>query len=296
GANHRCGPSCLGNRRAFAMSARMCGFHGLTLPSRTEREAVQEAPVCAQRSGASLLSTVLAVSRFPMSVGLLSRARLRQGGILAALFASLAAGIWFGRARAAEQAESLPELTQLAFDEMLPPLRAAVQKAYDEVRAHPQHAEANGKLGMILHANNFPAQAEIFYRRARLLNPTSLRWTYYLALVQVDQRKCGDAISMFGEALRIDPNYFPAQLRMGECLLVSSEWEEAEKLYEAILQTHPESAEAYYGLGRVRAARQQLPEAIDSFRKACELFPKFSAAHFALARAYRRAGSADQAE
>src|SRR5439155_9387831 len=73
-------------------------------------------------------------------------------------------------------------------------------------------------------------------------------------------------------------------------------WEEAQKLYEAILPKHPESAEAYYGLGRVRAARQQLPEAIDSFRKACELFPKFSAAHFALARAYRRAGRADQAE
>src|SRR5205807_690546 len=93
----------------------------------------------------------------------------------------------------------------------------------------------------------------------------------------------------------LDPNHLATQLRMGECFLVSSQWDEAGTLYQGIVQKHPENAEAYYGLGRVRAARSDFASAIESLQKACELFPKFSAAHFALARAYRRIGNNSQA-
>jgi tetratricopeptide (TPR) repeat protein len=212
------------------------------------------------------------------------------------LLICLATGVWFRCALAADQGPNLPDLPQLAYDKMLSTVRAEVQKAYDIVLAHPRDATANGNLGMVLHAHDLPSEAEMCYRRAHLLAPTSFRWTYYLGMVQVDQRNCSAAIPTFLEAQRLDPNHLATQLRMGECFLVSSQWDEAGKLYQAIVQSHPENAEAYYGLGRVRAARDDFSGAIESIHKACELFPKFAAAHFALARAYRRLGKSQEAQ
>lgn len=206
----------------------------------------------------------------------------------------LSLGIRF--ARAADQDESLPDLPRLAYEKMLSTVREEVQKAYDVVLAHPHDATANGNLGMVLHAHDLPSEAEICYRRAHLLDPNSFRWAYYVAVARVDQRDCSAAISTFREALLLNPNHLAAQLRMGECLLVSSQWDEAGQLYEALVRKHADNAEAYYGLGRVRAARNDFAGAIESLHKACELFPKFAAAHFALARAYRRLGKLQEAQ
>ncbi len=197
---------------------------------------------------------------------------------------------------APDETPALPELPRLALDKSIPTVRAAVKEAYDAVLAHPRDASANGKLGMVLHAHSFPAEAEVCYRRAHLLDPASFRWIYYLALVEMDQAKCNDAVPAFREALQIDPDYLPAQLRSGECLLASSNWDDAGRLYQSLVEKHPDSAESHYGMGRVHAARNQWSEAVASFRKACELFPKFASAHFALARAYQRAGKTDQVQ
>jgi tetratricopeptide (TPR) repeat protein len=222
---------------------------------------------------------------------------LRAHAILRiALSTGLAIGVSSGCALVAEQEPSLPELPHLAYDKMLSIARVEVQRAYDIVLAHPRDATANGNLGMVLHAHDLPSEAEMCYRRAHVLDPTSFRWTYYLGMVQVDQRNCSAATPTFLEALRLAPNHLATQLRMGQCLLVSSQWDEAGKLYKGILQKHPENAEAYYGLGRVLAAQDDFTGAIESFHTACKLFPKFAAAHFALARAYRRLGKFEEAQ
>jgi tetratricopeptide (TPR) repeat protein len=219
-----------------------------------------------------------------------------QAALCVVLFFCIGGGIGPHSGRAADQVPSLPNLPRLAFDKMLPTVRVVVQKAYDAALARPQDATANGELGMVLQAHGLSGEAEICYRRAHRLEPASFRWTYYLGLVQVDQRNCNGAIATFQEALLVVPHYLPAQLRMGECLLVSAQWEEAGTLYQAIMHEHPDSAEAYYGLGRVRAARDDYPGAIESFQQACKLFPKFAPAHFAKARAYRRLGQSDKAQ
>ena len=207
-----------------------------------------------------------------------------------ALYLALAGGAGLLGARA--QAPSLPELPLLALGSLAPTVRTAIQEAYDAVQAHPLEASANGKLGMVLHAHNLLAEAEVCYQRAHLLDPTSFRWAYYLGLVQMGQAKCDEAVA----TLRQHSDYLPAQLGLGQCLVGSARWEEARKLYEEILQKHPDSPEAHYGLGRVRAANKDLSGAVESFQKACQLFPPFAAAHHALARTYQRLGKANQAQ
>lgn len=191
------------------------------------------------------------------------------------------------------QTASLPDLPRLSSDSMLPTVRAAVQKAYDAVVAHPQDASANGQLGMTLHAHN-AAEAEVCYRRAHLLEPASFRWAYYLGLIEAVQGKYDEAAATLQLAVCLDPDYLPAELNLGDCLLASGKWEVATELYEAILLKHPDSAYGYYGLGRVQAVRKNLSGAVESFRKACALFPNFGPAHYGLAQTYKRLGNREE--
>jgi tetratricopeptide (TPR) repeat protein len=147
---------------------------------------------------------------------------------------------------------------------------------------------------MVLHANLLFDEAEVCYRRAHLLDPAPFQWTYLLGVVQARRGDCTQAISLLNEALRLKPEYLPARLQLGSCLLGSGQWQGAAKLYDAILASHADSPYAYYGIGRVRAIRSDLSGAVAAFRKACELFPDFGAAHYALGRIYERQDNKDQ--
>lgn len=195
-----------------------------------------------------------------------------------------------------EETGVVPELPRLNFDNFLPAVRSELQKASAEAKARPTDASASGKLGMILQAHSQLEGAELCYRRAHVLSPAVFRWVYYLGWVQAAQGKYEEAAAALRQALRLDPHYIPAQLQLADCLLASARWESSAKLYEAILAQPGDHATAHYGLGRVRAARKDLSGAVESYRKACELFPDFGAAHYALALAYRDLGQTEKAQ
>src|SRR5438128_2534782 len=148
---------------------------------------------------------------------------------------------------------------------------------------------------MVLQTYGLLQEAAVCYRRAGQLEPNVLQWAYYLGVVEADQGKCDGAASTLRLALHIDPYYLPAKLRLANCLLASAEWDTSGRLYADIVEQHPDNADAYYGLGRVRAARRDLAGAAVAYRKATELFPEFGAARYALALTYRALGKADQA-
>lgn len=188
------------------------------------------------------------------------------------------------------QTAPLPNLPQIDLNDFSPVIREQVGKAYDAARANPRDAEANGELAMLLDLYKHRNFADLCYERAHQLDPKSFRWLYYLGSVRTEQGEREGATNAFREALRLDPGYLPARLKLAESLLTTGHQEEAESMYEAIIKDHPETAEAYYGLGRIRTAKGDLPGAVESYQKACELFPAYGAAHYALARAYRRLG------
>jgi tetratricopeptide (TPR) repeat protein len=98
------------------------------------------------------------------------------------------------------------------------------------------------------------------------------------------------AIASLEEALRLEPASLPARLMLAKALLETGRTEEGRVLYRKLVDERPETAEAHYGLGRIAAARGETRAAIEHLLKACDLFPGFGAAHYALARAYREAG------
>ena len=184
-----------------------------------------------------------------------------------------------------------PDLPQLAMEQFLPAVRAAVEQAYNAARANPRDAAASGKLGMVLAAHEQHRAAEICLRRAHLLDPKTFDWLYYLGASQTALGNNAEAAATFEQALRLRPDYVPAHLRRADALLAAGNLEGATAIYTR----YADDPTALYGLGRAQSALGRIDDAIASLTKACELFPGFGAAHYALSQVLRRAGRAGDA-
>jgi tetratricopeptide (TPR) repeat protein len=190
----------------------------------------------------------------------------------------------------------LPPIPKLAMAAYSPKLRVQVEKAYAALEQKPDDADANGSLGMLLHAFEQLDSAEVCYRRAHRLDPKRFQWAYYLGIIQALGGKNAEASANLQDAIRIDPGYVPARLKLVEVLLGLGQFDESRRICESILKENPQVAPAYYWLGRIAAENGQIAEAEENYRKACELWPTYGTAHYALALAYRKSGDAPRAK
>ena len=188
------------------------------------------------------------------------------------------------------------QLPQLTMSDFPPETQKQVEQAFTAAHEHLNDAQAIGKLGMLLDVYHRSDDAAFCYRRAHLLEPTSFKWLYYWGSLLFNQKKMQDAVPVLTAALSLRPRYLPAKLKLGEALLDTEEIEAAAEIYEGILKDDPDTAEAYYGLGRVQSARGDRSAAADQYRKACDLFPNYGAAHYELALAYHKLGRLSDAK
>ena len=189
-----------------------------------------------------------------------------------------------------------PKFPQAALDTVSGVIRDQIQKAYDNARAHPNEAQASGTLGMILQTYGLAQEAKTYYQYAAELQPTEFRWTYYLGVLEADQKQCDQPGSHLRLALRIDPDYVPAELHLANCLFASAEWEASQELYNQVLKQDADNPDAHYGLGRIQSNQRNYKAAIESFDKALASFPNYGAAHYALGLAYTALGETEKAE
>ncbi len=226
------------------------------------------------------------VTRFP-----LAKARARAGVATLVLASVTAPALPAPRG----ELPPIPDLARRA-DDFDVAVQGQIQKALEKLRTNPDSAEANGNLGMILHAHQLYELAEPLYVRARLLDPDSFSWSYYLGVIRVPLGKERDAEKTLRLAVGLQPDYVPARMALAETLQKLGELEESRETYTQILEDHPRSASAYAGLGRVCWEQGKVAEAIENYERAYELFPKFGLAHYALGLAYRRLGNAEKAQ
>ncbi len=187
------------------------------------------------------------------------------------------------------------EVPPLSLDGFLPSVRAQVQKSYDDVRAHPQDPDSNGRLGMILHAYGQFDSSAAFYSRARALAPREFRWAYYLGTAQATGAKNSEALASLQAALALQPQSQPARLKLAEVLLALGRARESQQLYAAAAQQDPQFAPAHYGIGRALTAQGDTARAVEHYRRACDLWPAYGAAHYGLALAYQKLGQSEPA-
>jgi protein O-GlcNAc transferase len=190
----------------------------------------------------------------------------------------------------------LPSLPEVETAHFLPVIRKQIRAAELAAHAHPMDAGQVGQFGMVLDAYEQFDAAEACYRRAALLDPSSFVWTYNLASVELQQGKYDLAARDFGRAHQLDPRNLVAEIHRGESLLGADHGEESAKAFESVLKQDPRSATALYGLGRALAAQGKAAEAVPPLLQACDVFPNYGTAHFALSSIYRKLGESARAE
>ena len=167
----------------------------------------------------------------------------------------------------------------------------AIGQAAAEAKANPSDPERTLRLGMVLQAHEQYQAAGQCYSRAYALDPRRFETLYCWGHALAAEGAYGAAADHLREALRIRAGSLPAQLKLAEVLTDSGDTSESAALYQRMLARTPDEPRAHYGLGRALGGAAAVVE----FQKALDLFPRFGAAQFALAAAYRRAGDESKA-
>src|SRR5262249_49188790 len=151
----------------------------------------------------------------PMAAGTLALAVLLTGG------------------RAGRTA-AVPPLPTLPLESYEPGIREPIAEAYRAAQQSPRDPARNGRLGMLLYANEQYELASVCFARAQALAPSEAAWAYYLGRSQVYLARSDDAAASLREALRLRPGYVPARLMLAKALLDAGRAEESRPLYEAL--------------------------------------------------------------
>jgi len=189
----------------------------------------------------------------------------------------------------------LPEVPQVNTANFSPAIKAQIEQAESEAKAHPQDAHVIGTLGMIFHAYHQYDAAAKAYSRAHALEPQNFDWAGLLGEAELEEGHFDIAAKSFRSALEIRPDDLPARLYLAQCLVAIADWAAAQRLYRQILELHRDCPQAWYGLARVQAAEGDHKSAAASFNEACNLFPQYGAAQFALAGELRKLGKPSEA-
>ena len=107
--------------------------------------------------------------------------------------------------------------------------------------------------------------------------------------------RAAEAIAAAERALEIDPDDPLAMANLGYAHFIAGDYEAAWAVTAELLAGHPESAPGYNTLGQVLEAEGQIAEAIDTYRRAVELDPRYAEALLNLAQAYLRADEVEAA-
>jgi tetratricopeptide (TPR) repeat protein len=188
----------------------------------------------------------------------------------------------------------VPPLPTLSLDGLDAEVRDAILAAQKQAAAAPSSGQASGHLGMVLEANSLNQPAMLSYQRAIRLDPKEFAWRYYLALVLQQLSQPEKALDALAGALHIRSGYAPAVLRQGDVLFQLARFKESAAAYQSVLAQDPNSAEALYGLARVKQTQGDMTAAEDLYRRACQAYPTFGAAYYGLATAGRSLGHAEE--
>jgi tetratricopeptide (TPR) repeat protein len=216
--------------------------------------------------------------------------RLFGRGTAGAIFAILLASSCGGPdLRSGEVPE--PDMTDMETQvkERLKGTRAAVLK-------NPDSALAWGQFGKVAHAHELWAEAAQAYQRAQTLDPSDVRWPYYLGdVLSIQGTELASAEAAFRRTLELRPGYAPAHMRLGNLLVASGKNQQAEEQFERALDLEPELQPAQVALAQIRLGEGQLEFSEMLLTEVLTESPRHPQALAALGQVYMRQGRRDEA-
>jgi tetratricopeptide (TPR) repeat protein len=168
------------------------------------------------------------------------------------------------------------------------------QKQANATRA--ELGEAYGRMGMLLMASEYFAEADASLANAEALQPSDMRWPYYRGHIYRTKGEAAKSADAFERAVKDDGKYAPALVYLGNAYLDQGKPESADPLYERALAEKPRLVAAIFGRGRAALTRRDYTAAISWFEQALAIDPAAKVVHYPLALAYRGAGQLDRAQ
>ncbi|MCH7701167.1 MAG: tetratricopeptide repeat protein [Planctomycetes bacterium] len=176
-----------------------------------------------------------------------------------------------------------------------PDLADMIARYTNEVRADPADARRHAVLGAVYEANQLWLEAHACYVNASSLDPDDRTWAYHAAVTQREIGDAAGALTAFRKLAVAHPDHPALQYRLGQALLESGEHEEAAQAFHRTMALVPDVAHGYLGAGDVKIRTGDFQEAVDYLKRATEIDPNDSVAHYLLGMAYRSLGEMDSA-
>ena len=184
----------------------------------------------------------------------------------------------------------------------LPPLPPhadpAVAEAYaaarQQVRHAPHSAEAWGRLGMTLLANDDIAAAVPFLAEAERLDPDDRRWPYLQAMILLHGQPEA-ALMKARRAQELAPHYANIHVVAGEIAFLQGQASEAAAAFQQALRADPDNVYALLGVARCHADERRLDECRQVLGRILAHGAVAKAAQTLLAEVLDRLGQSDAA-
>jgi tetratricopeptide (TPR) repeat protein len=191
------------------------------------------------------------------------RAALWLGAILAAVAGG---GVAWRKITIAHGIPVRPAATALP-----PALADELAAAEQAARSFRRPIDGLVQLSRLYHANGLYPQALQCYATLEQQQPREARWPHLQASIHASFGRVDDALPLARRAVRLDPDYLPARIRLGDILTKADRGGEAAQVYAEALRHHPGQPYALLGLARLdlaqgdwARARAHLQEAIQS--------------------------------
>lgn len=187
----------------------------------------------------------------------------------------------------------LPAVVTTGFE---PVIVSQIETGIAKVRRAPRVGVSWGRLGMILQAHEFTAEAQDCFEHAQRFDPAEARWPYLHALLLSEQDTAAALVRM-QRAVNLAPASTDApQLRLAQWLFENGRLEEAEGHFKKLLQASLGHAPARMGLAEVSQARGQLEDARRMIGPCLTNAYTARRAHLLLGQVERRLGRPSVAE
>jgi protein O-mannosyl-transferase len=174
-------------------------------------------------------------------------------------------------------------------------LAEAVKQYEAALKAEPNYAEAHNNLGAVLLRQGRFDEAVAHYAAAARIKPDYLYY-FNLANAQVDAGKLAEAVAIYQQALRLNPNSSQAHHNLGLALQALGQSEAAMTEFRVALQLQPDYESAEHNLANRLADAGRLDEAIVHYQAAARLDPNHAETYNGLGICYAMQGELPEAE
>ena len=165
--------------------------------------------------------------------------------------------------------DRLPAMPEIETSMMQPRVANIIAAARTAVYDSPRSAEAWGRLGALLDAHKLYNGAQGCYREAYHLAPNNFRYVYLLAIVSdLMGRPVSETAPLLEAAAKIEPDYPPVHLQVGDMFARQGKLPEALASYRKALALDVEFAGAHRSLGQLLLLRGDAEAAVRHLRRA----------------------------